>query len=110
MSKDKLIVTCAISGIKTSCRKEVYEKRLIKFGDEATLKARYVCNAAKGAIFSGLSVDEIRQNSVAAGIDVSSLAPSNDPVILELVAKYAKPVKKVKAKKEETVVAPVEQA
>lgn len=96
MSKDKLLVVCAISGIVTSCRKEVYEKRLEKFGDEATLKAKYVCNAAKGAIFSGLSVDEIRQNSVTAGIDVSSLAPSDDPIVLELVAKYSKPTKKIK--------------
>lgn len=104
MSKDKLIVTCAISGIQTSCRKEVYEKRLEKFGDEATLKAKYVCNAAKGAIFAGQSVDEIRKNSVAAGIDVSNLAPANDPVIQELVTKYAKPVKKAKAKKEDAPV------
>lgn len=103
MSKDKLIVTCAISGIQTSCRKEVYEKRLQKFGDEATLKAKYVCNAAKGAIFSGLSVDTIRENSVVAGVDVSSLAPSDDPVIVELVAKYAKPVKKAKKEKTEAV-------
>lgn len=103
MSKDKMIVTCAISGIQTSCRKEVYEKRLEKFGDEATLKAKYVCNAAKGAIFSGLSVDTIRANSVAAGIDVSSLAPSDDPVIAELVVKYAKPTKKAKKEKPEEV-------
>ena len=105
MSKDKLIVTCAISGIQTSCRKEVYEKRLEKFGDEATLKAKYVCNAAKGAIASGKTVSEIRANSVAAGVDVSNLAPENDPVIQELVAKYAKPAKKANIKVTEVTMA-----
>lgn len=102
MSKDKLIVTCAISGIQTSCRKEVYEKRLEKFGDEATLLSKYICNKAKASLRAGKTVEEIRQNSVAAGIDVSSLAPSDDPIVLELVAKYTKPVKKIKVKKEDT--------
>ena len=105
MSKDKLLVVCAVSGIVTSCRKEIYKKRLEKFGDEATLKAKYICNAAKGALVSGLSVDEIRKNSVAAGIDISNLAPSNDPVILELVAKYAKPAKKANIKVTEVTMA-----
>ena len=98
MSKDKVSTICAISGIETTCRKEIYEKRLEKFGDENTLKNRYVCNAAKSAISSGLTVDEIRRNSVSCGIDISNLKPANDTIILELVEKYSKPVKKVKAK------------
>lgn len=92
MSKDKLIVTCAISGIQTSCRKEVYEKRLEKFGDENSLRSKYICNKAKAALRAGKTVEEIRSESQLAGIDISVLGVIPEDILL----KYAPKVKKIK--------------
>jgi len=90
MSKDKISVTCAVSGIVTSCRKEVYEKRLDKFGDEATLLSKYICNKAKASLRAGKTVEEIRKESQLAGIDVSGLGVVSEDVLLKYLPKTKK--------------------
>lgn len=86
----KRTVKCIVSGVETACRPEILEKRIQKYGDEATLRANYVCNAAKAQLRAGKSVEEIRKGAQLAGADVTGLVD----VPAAILEKYAPKSKK----------------
>ena len=73
----KTKIKCAVSGIVTGCRPDVYDKRVEKYGSEANMLSSYVCSEAKRKLRAGQSVEDIRSESVASGVDINGL-PSVD--------------------------------
>jgi len=56
-------VRCAVSGVETGCRPDVFDARVKKYGGIEYLNKRYVCSAAKRMLREGLTVAEIRLKS-----------------------------------------------
>lgn len=83
-------IKCVVSGFETSCRPEILEARIQKYGDEVTLRANYICNAAKAALRAGKSVEDIRKEAQLAGADVTGLTD----VPAAILEKYAPKAKK----------------
>lgn len=91
----KTKIRCAVSGIVTGCRPDVFDKRVEKYGSAEAMANAYVCSEAKRALRQGKSIDEIRADSKARGINVDGLPAANslDHAVEAFAAKTVKAVK-----------------
>jgi len=75
----KTKIRCAVSGIVTGVRPDVYDKRVAKAGgDEDFMLNTYVCSQGKRLLREGKTVAEIRES-----VDVDVLALLPDEAFLE---------------------------
>ena len=57
----QLSITCNISGKECGVTKNVFDKRVQKFGSEKDLRAYYICRDAKTLLSSGKTISEARK-------------------------------------------------
>lgn len=90
-------IRCAVSGIVTGCRPDVYAKRLAKAGSAEALASTYVSSFAKRELRAGKSVSAIRasQNMTPEVLNTlpteSALASVIEKVMAKGSAKADKP-------------------
>lgn len=91
----KTKIKCAVSGIVTGCRPDIFDKRVAKAGSESNLLATYVCSEAKRKLRAGLSVGDIRSESATCGIDIAGLpsVESLENIVSALTGKSANATK-----------------
>lgn len=73
MTTVKTKIRCAVSGIVTGCRPDVFDKRVEKYGSVDAMMASYVCSEAKRMLRAGRSIDDIRSECAARGISINGL-------------------------------------
>ena len=83
-------VRCAVSGIVTGCRPDVYAKRVAKAGSEQALADTYVSSFAKRELRAGKTISQIRANLPEAARNALPSEESLQMVVEGLMAKKAK--------------------
>ena len=97
----KTRVRCAVSGIETGCRPDVFEARVKKYGSVEALNRSYVCSAAKRMLREGLTVAEIRLKSNKGDDTSLPTAEELKTIISAIVDKPAAKKSTKAAKKDE---------
>lgn len=82
-------VRCAVSGIVTGCRPDVYAKRLAKAGSVEALNATYVSSFAKRELRAGKTIEQIRSGLSAEARATLPAEASLADVIAKVVSKKA---------------------